>query len=323
MKTEKNDETKKVWDLKALSSYSYWGLSEKNGRVHVDTKRYRKACEEVGITDFLPEGLFAPRGTALFEPAKIHREDYPINIIRDGLSALHEEWLEEYKPILQKIESPEDTYEKVRTEEIMCTGSADDLDEIELDARMASIQRSEKYSAVLNEIYCMFIQKFANEIDRTTLAYLRACGFKRNDFSYDLFLKFTSKKANISIQEATDLIKGLDHSISYYLLHKLNNFLKHNSVDAYNSILYCYPNNVRSLKNKKADHEYENGMFAGDWIIVKPDYLETICGKVTRFFEDYAAKVMGEDLEESRWNYDDYFLDAYRQMRNPMKYYGV
>lgn len=103
----------------------------------------------------------------------------------------------------------------------------------------------------------------------------------------------------------------------------MNNFLKHNSVDAYNSILHCFPKNVRSLKNKKADHEYENGMFAGDWIIVKPDYLEKICGKITRFFEDYAIKAMGEDLENSRWNYDDYFLDAYRQMKNPMKYYGV
>jgi hypothetical protein len=59
-------------------------------------------------------------------------------------------------------------------------------------------------------------------------------------------------------------------------------------------------------------------MFAGNWIIVKLDYLETLCQKVTSFFENYAEKVMGEDLEASKWDYDDYFIDAFHQMLDQM-----
>lgn len=64
------------------------------------------------------------------------------------------------------------------------------------------------------------------------------------------------------------------------MLHKINNFLKHNSIDSYKTLKKMYPNNVASAENKTANIEYENGMFAADWIILKPNYIDEIFGKI-------------------------------------------
>lgn len=103
-----------IWDHELLKQYEFWGFHPKKGRLHIDTKRYKKACESVGITDFLPEGLFQPRNTTYFIPAKIHRDDYKVNIFRDLISDLKREWEEEYKPVFSKIKTPRETYDNYR-----------------------------------------------------------------------------------------------------------------------------------------------------------------------------------------------------------------
>lgn len=55
-------------------------------------------------------------------------------------------------------------------------------------------------------------------------------------------------------------------------------------------------------------------MFAGDWIIIKDGYIDKLFKKLIEFFEDYCNKFLGEDLEESKWNYDDYFKDVYKKV---------
>ena len=65
------------------------------------------------------------------------------------------------------------------------------------------------------------------------------------------------------------------------LLHKINNFLKHNTIDAYNGLKKEYPKNVCSVENKTAKSQYENGMFAGDWIIIKDGYIDKLFKKLT------------------------------------------
>ena len=60
--------------------YEFWGFHKKSGRLHIDTKRYKKACESVGIKDFMPTGLFDQRDTPYYEPSKVTKYDYKVNL---------------------------------------------------------------------------------------------------------------------------------------------------------------------------------------------------------------------------------------------------
>ena len=110
---------------------------------------------------------------------------------------------------------------------------------------------------------------------------------------------------------------------AYNLLHKVNNFLKHNSIESYKKLKHFYSNNVRSIENGTANIEYENGMFAGDWIILKENYIDTLLDKLVEFFEDYCINYLAENIEDSSWNHDDYFWDALKEMRDPYEYFGI
>ena len=313
-------ESKNPWDHELLKQYEFWGFHPKKGRLHIDTKRYKKACESVGINDFLPDGLFAPRNTVYFVPARIHRNDYKVNIFRDFIGDLQKQWEDEYKPIFKKIKTPEDAFNNYRSGAIAYTSDAEDLNEIEVEARMAAFKRESAYWKVINELYCMFIQKITTEIDRFTLIFMMECGYKGTDFSFEAFLDFTGKLVG---HPCPDLFKKLEGYNCYTLLHKINNFLKHNSREAYKALSYTYPKNVRSIANGNATQEYQNGMFAGDWIVLKDNYIDTVFSKLLRFFERYCEVVLGEDPNESKWNYDDYFYTAQKNMRYPEEYLGL
>ena len=313
-------ESKYAWDHELLKQYEFWGFHPKKGRLHIDTKRYKKACESVGITEFLPEGLFGPRNTVYFTPSRVHRNDYKVNIFRDLIRELQRQWEYEYKPVFAKIKTPGETFDNYRTGAMMYTSNVDDLDEIEVEARMAAFRRESVYYKVLNELYCMFLQKITTEIDRFTLIFMMECGYKGTDFSFENFLVFTEKIVGSPCLEMFKKIEGYN---CYSLLHKINNFLKHNSRESYKALAYTFPKNVRSINNGNADREYENGMFAGDWIVLKDGYLDKVFSKLIRFFENYCEIVLKENLEESKWNYDDYFYDAQKEMRYPESYFGL
>lgn len=57
------------------------------------------------------------------------------------ISDLRRQWEEEYKPVFAKIKTPSETFDNYRTGAMMYTSSADDLDEIEVEARMAAFRR--------------------------------------------------------------------------------------------------------------------------------------------------------------------------------------
>lgn len=309
-----------VSDHDALERYEFWGFHPKSGRLHIDTKRYKKACESVGITDFLPSGLFEQRKTVYYEPTKIKRCDYKVNIFRDLLAKLKQDWEQEYKPLLNKVMTPKEVEDSYRLDALSYTSSADDYDEICMDAQMAGFKRGPTYRRVIQSLYCQFIQKIATEVDRFTLIFMVECGWKGTDFTLDNFRSFSD---GLLKQKDKVKINTLSKYHAYNLLHKLNNFLKHNSTEAYKTLKKLYPNNVATVENGETKVPYENGMFAGDWIIVKPNYIDDLLSKLVTFFEDYCRVYLGEDVDKSRWDYDDYFYSAYEQMRVPERYLGL
>lgn len=306
--------------LDAILHYQYWGLHPKSGRIHIDTKRYKHTCEKIGITDFMPEDLFANRSTPYFIPSKIKRYDYVINIFTDLINELRRDWHDEYKPVLSKIQTPKKVSESIRLNDMMVTSDPDDLDEIQFDALIGGIRRQRKYDEIITSLYCQFISKICTEIDRYTLIAMCKLGYKGDDYSFSSFVEFSNglhgNKNNIRLSD-------LSKYNAYNLLHKLNNFLKHNTLNSYNELRKYYPKNVYHPDDGTAKIEYQNGMFAGDWIVIKDDYIDTIFDKLLKFFRDYCKVFVGEKVNRASWDYDEYFIDAFNQMKYPLIYWGV
>ena len=307
------------WDSPFLQEYEFWGLHPEKGRIHVDTKRYRKACEKMGITEFLPEGLFKVRNTVYFIPERIKRYDYKINRFRDLLNDFRKDWEEEYRPIFKLIRTPSQVQNGYRTEALMYTSSADDFDEIDVDAGLAAYRREPKYREIIQSLYCQFIQKLCTEVDRYTLIVMVECGYKGKDFSFKSFVDFSD---GLLGEKSGSKLRDLEKFNAYNLLHKVNNFLKHNSIQAYDDLKHFFPENVCSVEKGTAKVPYENGMFAGDWIILKDKYIDNMFDKLILFFEDYCRVFLKENIAESSWNYDDYFKDAFQELRYLREYFG-
>ena len=198
--------------------------------------------------------------------------------------------------------------------------SSEDIDLVEENALFASLRRESKYNNIIQSLYCSFISKLSTEIDRYTFIVMCQLGYKGRDYDFQSFLKFSD-----GLQKNGEGIKisDLKKYNAYNLLHKINNFLKHNSVAAYNALKRFYPENVKSISNGTADIEYENGMFAGDWIILKEDYIDGLLKKLVTFFEGYSLNFLLEDPKESQWNYEEYFLNAVHELSNPYQYFGI
>ncbi len=308
------------WDSELLKEHEFWGFHMKKGRLRIDTKRYKKACEQIGIKDFIPKGLFNQRNRVYFTPSRAKRSDYKINIFRDLIKELKNDWLYEFKPVFDMIKTPKEVEDESRLHDLAYISSADDYDDIIIESRIAGFKRISQYNKIINSLYCQFIMKITTEIDRFTLYVMTELGYKGSDFSTSSFFKFSD---GLLKDKSAEKIEKLPMYDAYSMLHKINNFLKHNSIASYNTLKRFYPANVRSIEKGTSNIEYSNGMFAGDWIIIKDGYIDDVLNKIVIFFENYCSIYLKEDIEESHWNYDEYFIDAFNEMKYPFRYIGL
>ena len=303
-----------------LKEKEFWGIYQINGRIQIDVERYKFVCESIQIKDFLPENLITKINDKPFIPAKIHKHDYVTNIFEDMLNEFAEDWNNEFKPIFEMIKNPKEVYDSVRLNNLAFTSSVDDLEDIEFNALMSSIKRQDKYKKVIQSLYCQFISKLATETDRIMLTAMCKLGYKGTDYDFKSFAKFSDGL----VSDANSIkISRLEKYNAYNMLHKINNFLKHNTIDSYNDLRKWYPDNVASIESGTANIKYENGMFAGDWIIIKPNYIDKLINQLKRFFKDYCKHFVKENIEDAQWNYDDYFLNAYHELKDPFAYMGL
>lgn len=313
-------ESVSINDHDTLGQYQFWGIHPKGGRLRIDTKRYKKMCEWIGITDFMPDGLFVPRSTVYFTPVKKERYDYKVNLFNDLLDGLIHDWEYEYKPLFKSIKTPDQVASDSRLGMLAFTGCSDDYDEIDIEANMNSFRRIEKYNQIINSLYCQFILKIGAEVDRFTLRVMTELGYKGTDYDFKSFCKFSD---GLLRSKNGMPLKDLKKFEAYNMLHKICNFLKHNSKEAYNTMKHLYPDNVCSKEKGTASTDFENGMFAGDWIIIKEGYIDKTLKQLKIFFTDYCKVYLKEDVDNAYWNYDDYFKDAVSQMRYPYDYWDI
>ncbi len=316
----KYDGIETTWDYDILKHQDFFGIHTVNDRVEIDIERYKRACEIVRITDFMPKEIFEESNIQYYIPSRKNRADYMVNIYIDSLNQLIADWNNEYKGLFKKITTPNAVKEGYRLNSLMHTSSSDDFDDIEVDAMLAGIRRSATYNRIINELYCIFISKICTEVDRISLLAMTKAGYTDTDFSFKQFRAFSEGMLN---GEAVCIIEDLKKYNAYNMLHKINNFLKHNSVDAYNTLKKYYPKNVASVENGKSKTPYENGMFACDWIILEENYIDDVLSKLKLFFIDYCKQYCREDDSRADWDNDEYFLHAIREMSDPREYLGL
>ncbi len=298
----------------------YFGIHPKSGRLHIDTKRYKKILQADGVDEFLPNGLFINRNTPYFIPAVQFRADYKFNMFRDLINDLRVEWEEEYKPLFKYIKSPKDIYENFRLNGLMFTSCADDIDDIECEAMFTALRRQNRYEHIIQSLYCSFISKISIEIDRITLIVMLNLGYKSQDFKFRSFVEFSD---SLLKDKQDKKIKELREYDAFDLLHKINNFLKHNTIKSYDDLRKIYPKNVATVENGLAKVRYENGMFAGEWLVLEENYIDELFDRLICFFKDYCIEYLRENVEDADWNYDDYFRHVFYEIKDLRVYWGL
>ncbi|MCL2591780.1 MAG: hypothetical protein FWD82_00300 [Defluviitaleaceae bacterium] len=144
-----------------------------------------------------------------------------------------------------------------------------------------------KIANLLKSLHFQFIQKLATEVMRAMLVVCSELGYKNKDFSLDKFFTFSD---GIIKDKSQPKIETLPKYNAFNLLFKLNNFLKHNTVQAYLTLKKHYPDNID--KNNKT--RYENGMYAGDFVYLQAGYFDKIFDKLLIFFAEYCKVILGE-----------------------------
>lgn len=210
--------------------------------------------------------------------------DGGLSKLADALFCLEADWREEYKPLLKKIWSATDEYERVRLASLSTTTCSDDFDEIEVDATIAAVRRENKRRKIVRDFHCQFIIRICVEVDRQTLLFMKRLGYSKDVFSVRQFVTFSQ---GLRGEGNPALFKSLRSYDAYDLLHLANNFLKHNSRHAYDVLYERYRKNVLPPAGVDAKIRYESGMYAGDWLVFEEGYIDGLFAKLIVFFEDY------------------------------------
>ena len=85
----------------------YYGLIAKDGRIKIDTKRYKKFFA-------IPDSKIENRHSVYYLPTKQHRSDYKCNWFRDLLAGYKQLWFREYKSFIDSIKTPKQVEDNAR-----------------------------------------------------------------------------------------------------------------------------------------------------------------------------------------------------------------
>ncbi len=302
------------YDKVSPSDYAYYGFHLKDGRYHIDTKRLKLLhCDGC-----FPEALFTtPRNTHYFIPRYKNRSNYAVNVLRDQINRLTKDWNLEYKEAINNLTTPEEVRESVRVNEIAHTSSADDFEDIEFNALLAGAKRQKKYGEVIKSIHLQYLQKIFTELFRTILLVIKERGYTNTqDFTYKSFFFHVQERFNGETKRANPLYK-LPHYRYFDVLNKIDNFLKHNTLNAYNALANNPFEKDEKLKKfqskfvysyREVGFEYENGMYAGNWLKIGPEFVDETLNNLFEFVKEFCEMMYGEDPDEAYWNSDESLL---------------
>jgi len=313
--------TREIFDYSKYgpNDYTYYGFHLKDGRYHIDTKRLKKLhCD-----GSFPEALFTlPRNTHYFVPRHKKYSDYAINVLLDKLNTLVVDWDTEYKSAIKGLTTPKQVYDNTRTEQLMYSSSPkDDMDDIEFNSLMESLRREQKYNHVIKSIHLQYLQKTFVEFFRTILLVIKERGYYNNfDFTYRYFMAYVQNVSNAPTKKANPIYR-LPHYKYLDLLNKIDNFIKHNTIMSYNALTNNPdekdPKTKKFLSSfvytpKEMGYIYENGMYAGDWLKIGPNFVDEMLQNLKEFSKELCELLYKENADEAHWNSDETLVKILR-----------
>ena len=283
---------KKLEEMNAYDQLDYYGLFLREGRVKIDTKRYKKFFK-------VPDNKIEHRKTVYYLPTKQHRSDYKCNWFRDLFSSYRKLWCEEYKDFLDSIKTPKQVEDGARLD-YLSTGILD-YDEADMKAKVSGWRRSGVYRNIIKSLYAQFFHQMMSAIDALCLKLITACGYKEDDFSKKQFDSF------IQGLQGSNAIKFKEYSF-YSIYDKaftVWNFLKHNSLKSYNILKKWYPDMIWD-----PDGRYQNGDSALNVVKLDEKFIFSCLDNLHLFFDELCQRTFGENADDAQWDYDDYFEEV-------------
>jgi hypothetical protein len=144
-------------------------------------------------------------------------------------------------------------------------------------------------------LYSQFFHQMVSKIEAITVLVLTNNGYKGDRFDRNVLYAFKDFK-----QES---IKQLNGFQTYETMYVIWNFIKHNSLSAYETLKKANPNIL-------IDQPYTQGQLANYYIKFSNELIQDIISGVECFFKEYCKLVFDEDYDNAQWDYDDYFTSA-------------
>ncbi|MEG0034538.1 MAG: hypothetical protein RR734_03010 [Bacilli bacterium] len=279
-------------------SYEYYGILMKNDRARIDTKRYGK---------FFPisDKKIEHRHSVYYLPSKVHSNDYICNVFRNTVSTFKQIWIDEYSNAINDIKTPAQAKENARFNSIV--DGIFDPEEAEVIGLICEIKRNGRYNMIIKSMYAQFFHQFMSEIDASCFRVIGLLGYKKDYFTrkeFDIFIKTKQGKNSISF------IQFNNYGV-YDEAYCVRNFLKHNSIKAYQVLKNNYPNRIYNPKNT-----YKNGQSALSVLKIDERYIRNCFDHICDFFDEVCERGLKENISDAAWDYDDYFVQNVKEEIN-------
>lgn len=269
----------------------YYGLIAKNGRIKVDTKRYKKFFA-------IPNNKIENRHSVYYLPTRIHRLDYKCNWFRDLLVWYKQLWNDEYKNFISSIKTPKQIEDSARIEYL--SDGILEYDEANEKAFMAGLKRISNYKIIIKSLYAQFFHLLMSNIDALCLKMLTSCGYKEDDYTKMQFDNYMQKLQG----DNPIAFRQYENYQLYDRAFTVWNFLKHNSLKAYKNLKSRYPNMIWD-----PGENYQNGESALFVVKLDEKFILDCINNLHLFFDELCEKSLGENADDAQWDYDDYFLE--------------
>jgi len=125
----------------------YYGLIAKDGRIKIDTKRYKKFFA-------IPDSKIENRHSVYYLPTKQHRSDYKCNWFRDLLAGYKQLWFREYKSFIDSIKTPKQVEDNARLSYF--SDGVLEYDEANAKAFVAGMKRAKDYKVIIKSLMLNF-----------------------------------------------------------------------------------------------------------------------------------------------------------------------
>ena len=285
----------KLEQLHCLEDVEYYGVLLREGRVKVDTKRYKRFLE-------LPNNKIEIRKTVYYLPTKMHRDEYLCNWFRDELKELKRLWNTEFKLCIEAIKSPIKVAENYRIQHI--NESDMNYEDAIANSIVAGVKRINPYKTVIKALYAQFFHQMMANIDAVCLKVISHMGYQEDDY--------TKKQFDSYIQgRQKENVKSFRQYQGYHFYDRANlvwNFLKHNSVKSYSLLKKYYPEMIWDPNN-----EYKNGELAISVLKLDEKFILYCLDNLHIFFDELCERGFYENPSDAQWDYDDYFLEKVKE----------